>query len=176
MCIIIDTNTFASVMNTASADHSDFKPVYDWIFKRNGVAVYGGSKYKKELSMDKGMLNLLAILSKKNKTYTCNDAEVDKEEARIIKLSPKSFNDQHLAAIVVVSGCKIICSKNSGDFAELKNKKYYPKGVCSPKIYCKEKNKSILNDKNISTNYKSRIKLTKKQKIDIDLKTSRKNK
>lgn len=31
MCIIIDTNVLANVFDNKSANHSDFKPVKDWI-------------------------------------------------------------------------------------------------------------------------------------------------
>jgi hypothetical protein len=50
MCIIIDTNRFSSIFEEENSDHDEFKPILDWIIFGKGKIVYGGTKYKQELT------------------------------------------------------------------------------------------------------------------------------
>lgn len=163
MCIIIDTNVFSEVTDPTSADHNAFKAVLNWITSGDGKAVYGGSKYLKELKGNYAVLSFFVLLGRKNKTHVCDQALVDADEKRVIKLSPKGFNDQHLVAIVNISECKIICSKNTNDFSHIQNKKFYLKKKNVPKIYCKSRHSSLLTKKNIAEICQPCVKLNKKE-------------
>lgn len=49
MTIVIDINVLPAVFNSSDNRHNEFKPVKEWIMKRLGFMVYGGTKYKDEL-------------------------------------------------------------------------------------------------------------------------------
>ncbi len=72
MCIIIDTNTLASVFNQASLNHSNFKPVLDWIYSGNGKIVYGGTRYESEI---KNYLGIFNELNKMNRAIKVNNPD-----------------------------------------------------------------------------------------------------
>ena len=151
MCIVIDTNTFASVFDPSSEKHSEFKPVLEWIVFGNGKIVYGGSKYKQELREARKYLSFFLELSKARKTKEINDAEVDEKQKEIERIvNDKKFNDPQIVAIIVVSGCKLICSEDKSAYPFFKRKDLYPKHITRPKIYSKASNADLLSDNNIA--------------------------
>ena len=78
MCIVIDINTLASVFNESSAEHQNFKPVFDWIMNGNrAVIVYGGSKYRKELERAGKYRKLFIELRNAGKTCEIDSQVVD---------------------------------------------------------------------------------------------------
>ena len=166
MCIIIDTNTLHLVFNRSESKHLEFKPVYNWIIYKNGVIVYGGSKYLTELSKTGKYLKLFVELGKCNKTYKADNSSVDQSETELKKnYSPRKFNDHHLAALVRVTKCRIICTKDKSAIPHLKNNILYPKGISKPMLYTKKSNEDLLNDKNISECCKPCLRM-KKEFID----------
>lgn len=149
MCIIIDTNTFASVFLHNSSDHADFKLVYEWIKNGKGKMVYGGSTYKKELSKTK-YIHIFTEFSKQRKTIKIDDREVDTREEIVKSLETDAdFDDAHIVAIVGVSNCRLICTKDSRAHVFIKKRKLYPKKVSIPRIYSNPKHKHLLCDSNI---------------------------
>ncbi len=150
MCIVIDTNSLASVFNKDCADHVDFQPVFDWILTGKGIIVYGGSTYITELQNTSTYLRLIIDLEKARKVAHINDDLIDQEEIRISKISKKQkFNDKHLVAIISVSRCRLICSKDMESFPFILDKKFYPKKCKVPKIYSRKANSRLLTKVNI---------------------------
>jgi hypothetical protein len=147
MCIVIDACVFGSVFNPNSQGHSEFKPVRDWVYdkEKRGQVVYGGSKYKKELGKHIGLFTELA---KKRKAIKLDDGQVDLTAAGLRENLPKTFNDEHLLAIFILSGCKLLCSTNDNDFAVIQDKVYYPKGKKPPRIYKALSHAHLLSDEN----------------------------
>jgi predicted nucleic acid-binding protein len=152
MCIVIDINTFASVFDSTSGKHADFKPVLDWIMLGKGKIVYGGSKYREELGKAKKYLNFLGELAKVRKIVVVDDVKVDDTQAELEKrVNHQKFNDPHLVAIIIVSGCKLICSNDKEAYPFFKNKDLYRnQGSRPPKIYAKANNSNLLSDENIA--------------------------
>jgi len=151
MCLVIDTCCLAQVFCPANVCHSEFKPILNWITNGKGRIIYGGTKYKKELKKARQIFKLLLELRKVRKVIELDTCEVDLKEKEIKnKESNPKFNDPHLVAIVIVSGCRVICTldKNSEEF--IKNKKFYPKRFARPKIYSKLKNKNLICSKNVT--------------------------
>jgi hypothetical protein len=161
MCIIVDKNTFSGVFDPESTD-SQFKPVHNWIFHGNGKIVYGGKKYREELSQAVKYLKIVTELSRKRKTNEISDSEVDSMQEKIEELIPHSdFDDPHLIAIVIVSGCRLICSKDSRCHKFVKTKQIYPKNFGVPKFYGGLKQRHLLTNNSI----KELCKICKTKKI-----------
>lgn len=167
MCIIIDTNCFANLFKTNSEKHSEFKPVLDWILKGNGKAVYGGSKYRDELSKAHSYLKIFGLLNRYNRTLKIDDVIVDKEQARIESLiTDPDFDDPHLPAIVIASSCRLICSEDIRSIRFVRDTKLYSKPLRAPKYYTGKRNKGLLSDKNIPDVHKP-VSRCKKEDSDI---------
>lgn len=151
MCIVIDINALPSVFVSTSDDHHEFEPVFDWIMKNNGKIVWGGNKYFDELKKTGKFLVLFRRLQDKRKVVKLPDFnKVDLIEKEIYsKVGDKKFNDPHIAAILSVSRCKIVCTKDRASIKYIKNKELYPKGFSIPKIFTHRSNSNLLNDANI---------------------------
>jgi predicted nucleic acid-binding protein len=150
MCIVIDTNTFASVFEVNSQKYKEFYPVLEWIVYGNGKIVYGGTKYMQELRKAFKYLKFFVELSKVSKVVELDKQKVDEKQKEISTLvNHRDFNDQHLIAIIIVSGCKLICSDDSRAYRFIKIKSLYPKHIQCPMIYRGASNKDLLCNKNI---------------------------
>jgi predicted nucleic acid-binding protein len=151
MCIIIDTNVFGDVFNKESKSHLEFEPVINWILYGKGKIVYGGAKYKNELRRAKKYLKILVEFEKMNKVVRVDDEKIDDREKEIKKTNRhRDFNDEHIIAIVIVSGCVLVCTKDSSAVPFIKDPSFYPKSCKKPKIYSGKRNKNLLADCNIA--------------------------
>jgi hypothetical protein len=169
MCIIIDANTLGSVFNSSSANHDEFKPVFDWIWEGKGKIVYGGTKYKEEVSNSK-YLGLITEFRRQGKAVLIDDQSVDQEAERVSKLIVhRDFDDQHLVGLLLVSGCILICSLDKRAYPFFTHTMFFnnPKG--RPKIYSGRRNNKLLNDKYITSVCKPCSKTTKEQKDRIGI-------
>lgn len=153
MCIVIDVNAFPSVFNESSADHNDFSYVKDWIRRPNHRAklVYGGSQYKKELRQMPKYQAIILELDKIRKVCEIDGLAVDRWQRRIdAKYKHKDFDDSHIIAIIAISTCRLICTKDRRSFPFLLNKSFYPRNFKLPKLYTSKRNSDLLNNKNMS--------------------------
>jgi len=151
MCIIIDVNTFTAVFNRLNSAHNNFKPVHDWIIYGKGKIVYGGAKYKAELKIFRKYMRFLKILKDVGKIVEVSDEDVNRHQLEIdLTLTNTRFNDSHLIAIIIASGCKLICSNNSRHFPYIRRREFYPNHIEPPRIYSSSRNRDLLNDTNIA--------------------------
>lgn len=148
MCIVIDANVFSRVFNNADQQHGEFRPVHDWIVYGEGKMVYGGSRYQKELERARTYRKLIVTLMDAGKIYRIDGTKIDSEEAKIIKIDNR-VKDPHLIAIVIVSGCKLVCTKDRGAIDGLTDKRFYAKPMTRPKIYSGYRTKNLLCKKYI---------------------------
>ena len=115
--------------------------------------MYGGQTYWQELfanSFDKK--RKLKELKTLNKVITLDNADsskVDETEQALKLQTPVGFNDHHLLAIFIVSGCQLLCSSNNHDFPVIQDKHYYSKEQKPPKIYSGGQ-ENLLQDKTIA--------------------------
>lgn len=167
MCLVIDMNTIPLVFNPSSEGHGDYKPVYDWIIAGKGKMVCGGTKYWDELGLLIKYLRIVNQLRKAGKVVKVDDAEVDKKMNELMLLcNDKDFDDPHIAALLIVSGCKVLCSEDERSYPYIKRKAWYPDGKPTPKIYKRTAFKnasSILSDSNMANICKPCEKLKKEQ-------------
>lgn len=150
MCIVIDTNAFAHVFNQASRKHGSFKPVRDWIVNGKGKAVYGGTKYKKELARAKLYRSLFIELLRAAKAVEIDGKKIDRVGNEVKKRAKqKNLDDAHIVAIFIVSHCKLFCSADRSADKFVKDSSLYPKKHKRPKIYRELKHRHLLCDKNV---------------------------
>ena len=162
MCIVIDTNTFSPVFIPNSQKHGDFRPVLEWIVYGKGKIVYGGDKYKQELRKAGKFLKFFIELSKVSKVIEIDCQQVNEMQQKVEHLvNHRDFDDAHLVAIIIVSGCKLVCSHDSSAYPFLQRKDLYPKNVTRPKIYRQSSNRNLLCDRNIADICKPCSKLPK---------------
>jgi hypothetical protein len=150
MCIVIDANSLAPVFEPNCIDHIEYKPVSDWILKGKGHAVFGGSKYRQELINANKYMKLFRLLKDSGRAYEICCKCVDEREAEVKAMtSNNGCNDHHLIAILGVSGCRLLCSRDARSFVFIKNKRNYPKGATRPRIYTGLKNKKLISKSSI---------------------------
>lgn len=156
MCIVIDTNCFTHVFSRYSENHSEFKPVLDWLMDGRGKIVYGGTKYQKELSNAGKFIPIITELKRRNKVVRLSDEKVDEWEREVKKklesdgkdhINDERYNDPHLVAIFSISGCKLLCSTDKKSFPFLNDKRYYIKDRKPPRFYTAKRNINLLCDK-----------------------------
>src|SRR5271167_988161 len=105
MCAIVDTNVFGLVFNKKNDGHEEFAPINAWLYKGKGKLVYGGAKYSREI---KGGLftRTLVELSRMGKTVLVPPKKVDDYAKWLKTVAPENeFDDEHLVALVALSGC-----------------------------------------------------------------------
>lgn len=169
MAIIIDTNCFARVFCRSNKEHADFAPVLDWIIEGNGIMVYGGTKYNNELNKCKKYIPFFNLLKTAKKTFKCNCAKVDELQAKYEgMINDPDFDDPHLPAIVLVSKCRLICSKDYRSIPFVTSRDMYPKRFHLPQYYSSAKDKKLLCDDMIDERLKKYChSLNKRQKDAI---------
>ncbi len=151
MCIVIDTNTFSLVFSGRRDGHEEFRPVLRWIVSGKGKIVYGGSKYRGELRRAKRYLGIVSQFKKAGKVVEVNDQQVDARQRELEdSMQHRDFDDPHIIAIVIVSGCKLVCSNDSRAYRFVKMKELYPSRIQRPKIYRGKGNEDLLCDQNIA--------------------------
>lgn len=151
MCVVIDANAIAKVMNPNNKEHGDYKPVFDWVIKRNGKIVYGGTKYKEELKRASRYLELFTELKALNKVVSLDDHEVDVMQGRVESITGQACDDPHIIAIINVSRCRVVCTGDARSHEHLKNKVLYLlPGSQVPSIYASRKGVSLLCNENMA--------------------------
>ncbi len=94
---------------------------------------------------------ILAEMSRSGKICKVGDTDVNAEQQKLedTPLHGKC-NDPHIIAIVIVSKCCLVCTKDGALIKFLKDKTFYPKDVKIPRIYQREEHKNLLVDANIA--------------------------
>ena len=152
MCIIIDVNALPSVFNTEASDHCKFYPIKNWIYNGKGKMVFGGTTYNRQLAKLVRYTRLVADLDRQRKVIKICTTKVDQTEKKIFEAVKSSkCDDAHIIAIVSVSRCKLVCTKDDKSNVYITNKSLYPSGAKPPKIYKRLKHRVLLNDRNIVT-------------------------
>jgi len=169
MCIIVDTNSLSNVFDSSSVNHAEFKPILDWVLYGKGTLVFGGSKYIDEVGQTKYM-RLLIELANIRKAKNVNREEVDEKQAWAeTKIQHKDFDDPHLIGLLLVSGCKLICSLDGRAYRFLRHNLFFPKVANKPKIYCRGIHSTLLTDANIADICKPIIRTTVAQRAQLSI-------
>jgi len=149
--IVLDINCFHLVFTPKNNENIDFCHVLHWVKKKKYACfVYGGTKYKCELrKIEKKYISFLSELKRARKFVEINEKMID-ENARQLKIicPDVDFNDEHIVAILNVSGCKLVCTKDKKAQEYIKRNDFYSDRK-APRIYSSGKNRTLLNQKNI---------------------------
>jgi hypothetical protein len=136
MCVVIDMNVIPRVFNSHSEEHENFKPVLQWIVSGKGKMVCGGTQYWVELRRIGKYLRFFNQLNKAGKVVKVEDYLVDQKMNELKALCCDSdFDDPHIAALLIVSGCNVLCSEDERSYPYMKKREWYPSGRRLPKIY-----------------------------------------
>lgn len=145
MCIVVDVNTLPYVFNPRSDRHAEFAPISEWINKGDGVLVYGGTTYAKELKKAGRYLRVVLELKKARRAVAIADDVVDAREAVVKNLTVGTgCDDQHIIALIGVSKCRIISSVDARSYPYIQDRQLYPRGASRPKIYSSGRNVDLL--------------------------------
>ena len=151
MCIVIDINTLASVFDSATSDHGEFRPVLSWINDGCGIIIYGGTTYKNELRRSPKYLRVMVEQHRAGKTLQIDTSLVDKEERRLIRLLNKvGFDDPHIIAMIIVSRCRLLCTKDRRSHQYVLDNALYTGDSECPAIYSGRRNISLLSQKYVA--------------------------
>ena len=122
----------------------------DWVNSGKGRIIYGGEHYNRELRATNHYHGILTEMRRSRKAEEINGDSVDNVEREIINIiNNENCDDTHIIAIVIVSRCRLICSKDKNSYIFLKDKSLYPNGCPIPKIYGSKTPKIILQNKDI---------------------------
>lgn len=174
MAIIVDTCCFSRLFSRTNKEHKEFEPVLKWVFEGHGFLVYGGTKYHEELLKAGSFLKMFRLLNTFNKLVKFPDKLIDEYEKKFkLMITDKKFNDPHLPAIVRVSKCRLICSKDIESMEFVTNPLLYPKRFHLPNYYTGIKDTHLLVDENIDKRLLSyRCLLNKRQKEKLNTLTN----
>jgi len=149
MCLVIDTCAFPCVFDENSAEHARFAPIVEWLTVGRGKIIFGGSKYKDEI---RGSVfrRILAEFDRRGKLVRVSDTKVDKLGKELKKRVPdRNFNDEHIVALVALTGCCVVCTDDKQAVPYLKRRDLYPRGVKPPKIYKRASHSSLCRNEHI---------------------------
>jgi hypothetical protein len=151
MCIVIDPPTFVPMFKHTDPEHANFIPVRSWIIDGPGKIVMGGDKYKAELKAIGSVLPFLKELERKGKIVRKRDSEVNADEIKVKGIEPaKDFDDPHLVALVRLTGCRLICTRDRRSHRFLRADVFYRSKKDRPRLYTRPKNSSLLAAKNLA--------------------------
>lgn len=146
MNIVIDANTLSLVFDPNNQNHTEFKPIFDYIDSGLGTMAYGGSKYEEELKRMTRILRLIVELQKRGSVICLERDDVDSMSEIVADAANNPrFNDPHIIAIVIVGKCRLVCSIDKDLHVFIQERSLYPKHFRVPKIYTGLSSVSILN-------------------------------
>lgn len=144
MCLIVDANMFGDFFKSV-----EFRDAANWVTNGPGKVVYGGSKYKQELARSERTLRALSELNKQGKVVKLPDTSVDARQATVEARRDLHSDDPHIIAIVIESGCKILCTLDRNLQRDCADRFRARFGVTRPRIYQRAQHATLLCRRNI---------------------------
>lgn len=149
MSVIIDTCTFAAIVNKENEQHNDFMPVIKWVVEGKAKIIIGGTIFDKEILRVTTYNNFLKLLSSLGKVYRADKSKIDLEIEYIESLGlPKDFDDPHLMALFRTTKCRVFCTCDKRTFKYFNDTRIIQKDI-KPKIFTNYRHKpnaGILRD------------------------------
>jgi len=144
MCVVIDINALHLVFTNKPTEYSSIK---EWITVGKGRLVFGGTTYNNELKKANKYLIFFNQLKIARRTVEADINKVDNLEKKLKEIkSERNFDDPHIIAILIVSNCKLLCTKDKKSLKYIKDKNLYPLDYELPIVYSSE-NKIDLSSK-----------------------------
>lgn len=125
MCIILDANRFSDALT--SPPDPRYEPIIRWILNGDGLLVFGGTRYYKEIDGHAAARKFFADRFRAGQAYFVPHDDVDAEEAVVMRLGECTSDDEHVIALARVAGARTLCTEDVALMADFKNVKLVPK-------------------------------------------------
>ena len=109
MCVILDTNTFGKFKNP---DDEDMEPVWRWLDNRNGKIVYANTKKFEDEWERGGMSHLRDQMMRAGQLKLVSEGVQEKSDELRGEITS---NDEHIIALALIAGVKVLISYREGD-------------------------------------------------------------
>lgn len=159
MCVVFDADTFSEI---SDSNNDDFEPIRRWIRQDNHKVLYGGTKYKKELEKHSKFRRYLKGLSAIGNAHKLEAIDIDNVEGFLqSRFTSGKYNDHHIVAILLVSGCRVVSSHDNGlhrliqdcygttEISKIRIS-IYKLRVCKPSIYQNKSHQSLLRQRSVA--------------------------
>ena len=136
MCAILDANTFNKFRDPAD---EDMQPVWNWLENKNGKLVYANiPKFEEEWERG-GMTHIRDQLMRAGQLKLVSEGV--QEKANELKGEIRS-DDEHIIALALIGGVKVLLSRREGDrdlIINFKNREFV-----HGKVYTTKKHGNLL--------------------------------
>ena len=148
--IVLDINALTLIFDSKNINHMEFRPVLYWVLNnKRACFIFGGTKYRNELMKMTRYHKIMNEFKKTGKCIEINAQKIDVNAKQLKKICKDDvFDDEHIIAILNISRCKLVCTKDIKSIPYIKRKEFYSDHKI-PKIYSSSKNKYLLNKKNL---------------------------
>ena len=116
MCIIVDADSVQDLKGPTE----DGKPVLRWLLTGRGKLVVGG-KLKRELAKA-SLSQTMVVLDQAGRLKKLNDISVDDLTEKLKSGGQCRSNDCHILAAAIVSGCRLVFTKDQKLHSDAQNK------------------------------------------------------
>ena len=118
MCVIVDTNCCHKILRDPC--DTEYVAVFDWIHKRDGKLVYGGT-LAAELNKDEKAKRLIRQWSLAGKAIAYSDADLIKEQERLQRTGLMKSDDPHNLALAIISKTRTTCTEDTDLWDDFRN-------------------------------------------------------
>ena len=136
MCVILDANTFGKFRN---ANDEDMAPVWKWLDNRNGKIVYSNTEKFEDEWEKGGMSHLRDQMMRAGQLKLVSEGVEEKADELEGEIAS---NDEHIIALALIAGVKVLVSYPEGDrdlFTDFKNRE-----LVGGKIYTRKAHARML--------------------------------
>jgi len=136
MCAILDANTFGKFKNPTD---EDMAPVWKWLDNKNGKIVYSNTKKFEDEWEKGGMSHLRDQMMRAGQLKLISEGvqeKADELEGEVVS------NDEHIIALALIAGVKVLVSYPEGDrdlFTDFKSR-----NLVRGKVYTRKQNAHLL--------------------------------
>ena len=136
MCAILDANTFGKFRNSSD---EDMAPVWKWLDNKNGKIVYSNTKKFEDEWEKGGMSHLRDQMMRAGQLKLISEGvqeKADELEGEVVS------NDEHIIALALIAGVKVLVSYPEGDrdlFTDFKSR-----NLVRGKVYTRKQNAHLL--------------------------------
>ena len=119
MCAIVDVNVASEVFGNPRPPAG--RVFLEWLESPRGQLVVGG-RLRAELSRNARLLGWLKSATRFGRVRTVSDDDVDERENRLRREGVCTSNDEHVLALALVSGARLLYTNDNALIADFKNR------------------------------------------------------
>ena len=119
MCAIVDANVASEVFGDPRPPAGE--AFFEWLASPRGQLVVGG-RLREELSRNARLLRWLTTATRYGRVRSVSDDDVDDRAERLRREGTCTSNDQHVLALALVSGTRLLYTNDNALIADFKNR------------------------------------------------------